>query len=450
MKKIIEVNRLYLTGPNCKIRPAVILNMFWLGFLLIVEITPLLSRFAMDLPVIKLALLLMWVITSLLIPRREGLYFPQKLMGWWSFYVFWLFTMCIIDHSNVSVIFFIARLPLYAIPYIMVKVLRSYNVRELKFLWGLFLFIFLVNLASNYVIGIKTPELFEQLSTLKDDSGVKTNAGGTTFVVLCLFICPIMWIIQQNVKSSMLKAIAFFCILLATFYMMFLNTRVTAFVFWLLMAFLFVIYKWGQGRKSSLKKYIIIILSGVLVLAIFASTIMDNLMEAFSESRRMYERLEQITEVMQGTSFADSDNGSLGVRIMLSITSIKTFFSSLPNFLFGIGEDVHGLEMYDLIKYGVGCHSEFFDLPARYGIIGVIVIYNFLVQFFKYVRRFCPSSKTSEMVNIFLSIYVLYNFFNTTFVEAIFYLIMIFLPLSLVLINVDNLKQVEYEQKKYS
>ena len=447
MNNAIEANRLYLAETNAKVRPAVVLNMFWLGLLLTFSITPLLSR--LEVPAIKLALLLMWVMTSLLIPRGKSLYFPNKMIGWWSFYVLWLFAMCIIGHSNVSINFFIARLPFYAIPFIMVKVLRSYNVRELKLLWRLFLIIFLVNLASNYVIGIRTPELFEQLSALNDDSGVKTNAGGTPFVVLCLFICPIMWIIHQNVNGLLLKVTALVDIILATVFMAFLNTRATALAFWMLMAFLFVLYKWGQGRYFSPQKYFFIIIFGVLLLSIFASAIMDSLMEVFAESERMYERLEQITLVMQGTSIDDSSNGSLGVRIMLSMTSIKTFLSSLPNFLFGVGEDVHGLEIYDLMKYGVGCHSEFFDLPARYGVVGIIIVTNFLIQLFKYIRRFCFQNKTSGMLTVFIVGYILYNFFNVTFDVSMFSLIMLLLPLSLIIIY-ENKSQLKYEQRKHS
>ena len=443
-----RAKNLYQDNLNVRVRPVVFLNMFWLGLLLAFAITPLLSR--MEIYVVKLGILVMWVGTAILLPRREGIYFPQKLIVWWTVYVVWLFAMCIIGHSDVSLNFFIARLPFYSIPYIMVTVIRSYNVKELHYLWMLFLGIFLINLVHNYYIGFTTPELFEQLNSMMDDSGMKTNAGGTAMVVLCLFICPIMWIIIQNVDRKSLKMIALTCLVLATIYMALINVRATAFFFWLLMAFMFLLYRWGQGRQFSYRKYVTIILLGVVILVIFATTIMDTLLELFSESKQMYERLEQIMEVMQGTSIDDTNNGSFGVRIMLSITSIKTFLASPSNFFFGVGEDSHGQEIYDLVKYGVGCHSEFFDLAARYGLVGIFIVTNFLIQLFKYIRRFCFTSKTSGMLTVLIIGYVLYNFFNNTFDVSTFNLLLLFLPLSLILVNTVNYKQMLYEQRKYS
>lgn len=443
-----RAKNLYQDNLNVRVRPVVFLNMFWLGLLLAFAITPLLSR--MEIYVVKLGVLLMWAVTTILLPRKKGIYFPKKLIGWWIVYVVWIFAMCIIGHSNVSLNFFIVRLPFYAIPFIMVTVVRSYNIKELHLLWILFLGIFLTNLVHNYYIGLTTPELFDQLNAMTDDSGMKTNAGGTALVALCLFICPIMWIISQNVENTSLKLQTLTCLVLATIYMTILNVRATAFFFWLLMAFMFLLYRWGQGRQFSYRKYVTIILLGVVILVIFATTIMDTLLELFSESKQMYERLEQIMEVMQGTSIDDTNNGSLGVRIMLSITSIKTFLASPSNFFFGVGEDSHGQEIYDLVKYGVGCHSEFFDLAARYGLVGIFIVTNFLIHLFKYIRRFCFTSKTSGMLTILIIGYILYNFFNNTFDVSTFNLLLLFLPLSLILVNTVNYKQMLYEQRKYS
>ena len=224
-------------------------------------------------------------------------------------------------------------------------------------------------------------------------------------------------------------------VVLIALYVTVINNRATAalvlFIELFVLFLLRIVHKKGKSIVA-IGSVLIIIL---LVSFFFLGDILEAAIGMFEENERFLKRLNDIMAVSEGVAIEDLDEGSLAVRYLLWMTSVNTFFSSIPHFLFGVGVDVHEGDVASLISYGVGCHSEFFDLAAQFGIIGVIVIYKFLRSFIKFTIGMSASEKQNSILIIFWGGFLLYSFVNLTFCPPVFYVLFLFLPISLVLIN---------------
>ena len=116
--------------------------------------------------------------------------------------------------------------------------------------------------------------------------------------------------------------------------------------------------------------------------------------------------------------------------------SISTFLSSVPHFLFGVGESVIETDVWSLLAHGVGNHSEFFDLAARYGMIGIFTYYYIIKNTYRLMNTLSDNERIREYLFVLLLGVMLFGFANnlsnnlTTMV-----LIYFALPTTLILIN---------------
>lgn len=420
--------------PSGKMRSAVIPNMVITAILFAFYISPLLSRNVHIF--IKLAFLVLWVVTAIQLPTRKTMCYPKAMLQWWGAYVIWMLAMCVVGHSSTPLPQFIRHFPLYCSPFMMTSIVRSYNLKEMKWLWAAFICLFAINLAHNYWIGFTQPELFDLVKAKDGDTtGFISNAGGSDFVYLCMFLVPIFWIVWQSSEEKRTRILSVIFIVFASGYFVFINSRTTATVTLFLMIIMFILVKRagvGQGHIVKIVAGLVIV---ALLLSVFSRQIFSFALDFFEDSARMSNRLEDLFEVSQGADLNDMDDGSLGARYLLWMTSVNTFLSSVPNFLIGIGDDVHEGDILSLVRYGVGCHSEFFDLAARYGIVGIFLVFNFLKNAVKYFGRLAhPGNQRSNMI-VFFIIWCLSSFVNNSIALPYFYAILILFPISLMLVN---------------
>lgn len=421
--------------PSGTIRSAVIPNMVITAILFAFYISPLLSRNVHIF--IKLAVLLLWIVTAIQLPIRKTMCYPSDMLKWWSAYVIWMLAMCFIGHSSTPIVYFIGKAPLYCVPWMMVSILRSYNLKEMKLLWTIFVMIFALNLLDNYYIGLTNPELFlvNKIRLEGDTEGLATNAGNSDFVYLCMFLVPVFWIVWQSSEEQKTRLLSILLIFFSSIYFVFINDRTTATVTLLLMIILFLLVKRAGVGRGHIVKIVVGLAFVVLLFSLFSRQIFSFALNFFEDSARMSNRLEDLFEVSQGADLNDMDDGSLGARYLLWMTSIDTFLSSVPNFLIGIGDDVHEGDIFSLVRYGVGCHSEFFDLAARYGIVGIILVFNFIKNAVKYFGRLAYSGNQRANMIVFFVIWCLSSFVNNSIALPYFYAILIFFPISLMLVN---------------
>lgn len=420
--------------PTGKIRSSIMPNLIFTVLLMLFYISPYLSR---NIHIyVKLFVLVLWIISSVRLPVRKTMYYPKAFVSWWTAYVIWVFAMYIVGHSNEPLPQFFRQLPLYCAPMMMTSIIRSYNLNEMKLFWMAFVGIFAVNLLDNYLIGLIHPELFDMVKAKDGDmTGFISNAGGSDFVGLCLFIIPVFWILFQNTNNKRNKSLAAILVVLSAGYFIFINDRTTAAIVFLMMVILFLLARHAGFGRGHIINFVIGLLVAVLLFGVFFQQIFDFLLGVFEDNLRMANRIEDLNEVMQGTDINDMDDGSLGARYLLWMTSISTFLSSVPNFLIGIGDDVHEGDILSLVNYGVGCHSEFFDVAARYGIVGVLFFYKFISNGVRYLGRIAASEKQRASMIIFLLAWLFFSFVNNSIYVTYMYDILLFFPITLILVN---------------
>ena len=109
--------------------------------------------------------------------------------------------------------------------------------------------------------------------------------------------------------------------------------------------------------------------------------------------------------------------GSMGERIMLTNSSLQTWFENL---FFGIAYkyDFDGVRM---MNAGLGNHAEWFDLLAKYGLLSLFLFY--------YI--FCPKKVYSNNKNYSISLVLLLvlGFLNPNHIFNIYFVTFFFAPM---------------------
>ena len=408
-------------------------NLIVTSLTVIYSFTPLLSRILI--PEIKLFIILLWLLTAVSLKRPSNVKPPRNITKWWALYVILIYVSCIIGHSSYSLNFFISRLPVYCIPFIMLTVLCKYNLCEKKILWKIMAIAFILNLSENIITGFATPGYFTGLDGI-DDTAVRiiSNAGGTGFIAVCLFSIPIWWMINRITNNGRQKKISLIVLFMCIIYITVLNSRTTALLIlgMEIIGFGLAANNKKRTKNKSSRGLIIKVLLIVAVGVYFLIPLLNYLVDLYEFSPEVADRLTDLKTVAEGEDVETLRDGSLLQRYLLWMTSINTFLASVPNFLFGIGDDFSSQDLAGLLKSGIGRHSEFFDLAAKYGMLGIIIVFNAWHNTFLLFRTICGSEKMKYIINVFVVAFVMYSFVNYS---PSLLLVQVFVPLSIVLLN---------------
>ena len=124
------------------------------------------------------------------------------------------------------------------------------------------------------------------------------------------------------------------------------------------------------------------------------------------------------------------------MRLQLAQTSLNTWFSNPISFLIGIGDHTQSFGG-DLIKSGIGGHSEFIDVAARYGVIGIVVFLNIIKEYYILLKRLTYSREIQKYVNIIFFIFLLMGIFNNVFEPMQLLFLYIVFPIVIELTNIN-------------
>jgi hypothetical protein len=192
---------------------------------------------------------------------------------------------------------------------------------------------------------------------------------------------------------------------------------------------LFLLKKITLNKKNSditiYIMFIIIIISLLLLSAEYWLTLIaDNV-----DNERIAERLIAMANYFSNTV---SDNDvSLTGRLDLYKLSISTFLKSFKNFVLGVGYHTTNKQTIDwLYQIGVGGHSEFLDLAAKYGIIGLLIIYSFFQSFLADFKKYYYTKHDLEHYIIWI-VFLLFSIVNNTFDPSVGVLIFMGFPIYL-------------------
>jgi len=256
-----------------------------------------------------------------------------------------------------------------------------------------------------------------------------TNVGGTTFSLFALILfCISLIIIADNSKNSkkwIYMALGAMCVVY-----IFEAARAIAVVFLIITVGIYLYMKLIYKKKQR-EKMVYIMLSIVLIFLLVIN--LESFLRIISSkigNDALAIRLNAMANAFSG-NISDQDVTLIG-RLELYKLSISTFFASFKNFIFGVGyHTTNNLSTSWLYTTGVGNHSEFLDLAAKYGLIGVLIIYNFFRSFINNLKKYNQSYYYFKG-NIVWIIFLSYSFVNNTFDPSIGALIFLMFPLYLV------------------
>lgn len=408
------------------VRKPVFFNIFLLVILFTVSITPILTRTIS--PLKYIIIWAIWLLSALIVTKWKYKADAQ-VSRWWVILLVWEMFLCLIGHSAIGINNFIANIPIFSIPIMMTFVIQNYNKKELQLLERLLLIVMSANILANTYLGIIHPETFTDTyySYTSEMEGIAAlgNIGDSSFVYSCLFSVAAFWITIRAKFSGNSRLFSIIMLIVTVYYLLAINTRGTALFMLLFMAVGFAIFINPHRKRNS--STVILILLFIIILSVVMVPLLELIQNKGSE--RLGVRVSDVLIVLQGGSIQDADSGSLAARFALAMTSLSTFFSSISNFLVGVGDDMHGGSIFDLMKSGVGGHSEFIDCLARYGIIGAFLYYKVLSSTLRYIRRLSDNQFINSNYFVVYFIFLILSVLNNSFFADMFYVVFMLLPI---------------------
>ena len=153
------------------------------------------------------------------------------------------------------------------------------------------------------------------------------------------------------------------------------------------------------------------------------------------DNSRVGSRLLIFTE--EGDTYGNAN--SINSRMDLWLVSLRTWTNSIPSFIFGIGDHVRN-DTISTEASGIGNHSDFFDILAKYGIIGGVILYNILKNLFVYTKG-QVTRKQYLKVLVFFCLILVFGFTKKIVLPSISIMLFIFFPLCIYYINESDKTQ---------
>lgn len=300
----------------------------------------------------------------------------------------------------------------------------------------IFLFVFIVvviiNVIDNIRLLILYPGASEAINFEYGEEFRSMNIGGTPFVNLIMFTGMfIMLVIQSQKKNHLMLWLLFFLFLI---YVLMSGRAISAISFFI-GSVLIMLYGNANAKKN--RKFLFLVFVLICILVIANIEFISSVLELYLESDRLSSRLQEAASLGR----SDVSSGSGLSRLELYWMSIKTFFSSPDNFLFGVGDALsEGVEMY---KKGIGMHSAFFDFAAKYGAICLFFYYClFRIAFLQTYKKLKSINSSSMIIfYMFLVNACINNVVNTPTLILVFVIV----PAYLLIINKTDNKHVTKE-----
>ena len=325
--------------------------------------------------------------------------------------------MVAIGFSSTNINFVISRLPIFILPCIGYYVIQNYNRKEKEMLLFFFILIFGLNLIYNILLGFTMPDIFEEQESteLSIQFAVMMNIADTGFINLGVLIVGVLLMAVLVDKKGMHRFLCSFFMIPILYYMLFQNTRGTAILVLLFEIVGFIMAYYEPKNIRNHRPYYLGIGTVLLVMVFVLFIPIIEFIINHLESERLAERMNDLIDFKQyGGNVNQLNNGSFALRIALAQTSLNSFLSSPISFFIGIGDHTQNFGD-DLIRSGVGGHSEFIDVAARYGIVGMFVFFNILKRYYLLLKKISGNRNIHKYVNVIFFIFILTGIFNNVF-----------------------------------
>ncbi len=394
--------------------------------------TPYLSRNCTQ---IMLLLVFGWSISVIALFFIKGIRIKQirlsiLLIIWISIIIFYR----VIGKSSASLGNYYEVILFYFSFFVML-IADSYFSQLLKKRLAICIIIFIsLNLVHNIYLNSLYPYASTVIMTPDGASLLSTNVGSTSFSTMIYIFIGIMLILYFNIKSFTFKIFSLVTVILACYLILFQHARATSTILtMLLLGGLLIdrlLIKFHKNEKFIMKIGLLFILC--ICLIPFLNIIIDKI-----DNERLASRIEWFRNLLTGNlSIGIIDQNSLSTRLYLIQATIKTFFTSTSNFLFGVGYNLTETKSIQqmLAITGVGYHSELIDVLGTYGIIGGYFLYSILYQYWKMIKIGLSKRNIQQYKAIYTG-FIIYCSFNLAFHGEIAVSILLLLPFSKYLLS---------------
>lgn len=283
--------------------------------------------------------------------------------------------------------------------------------------------------AINIIDNIRLSFLYPGITTMTEDTLEKLgltgfNVGGSPFISMATFYLAIVMIAFLYAKDMVDKFLFLFYAIIAFVFVVFFSFKASSLIYAILIVgIMFVV----NSAKRPVKAAVAIGIIGGMSL-IFIDPII-HLLISIIDNPRVGSRLLIFTE--EGDAYGNAN--SINSRIDLWFLSLRTWLDTPSNFLFGIGEHSRN----DFLRTdlsGIGNHSDFLDILAKYGIIGGIILFNILKRLFIYAKKLADS-RSFYMIMVFFVLILMFGFTKKIILPSISIMMFVFFPLCLYYIN---------------
>lgn len=246
------------------------------------------------------------------------------------------------------------------------------SVGQIKFFLITILFSYIYTIYTNYRYSIVNDHYITMF--LNDPN---SNAANTGFASCSLLFSGIFVTSFFSSKSKTIKLSCISLLIISYYYLIFIAERGTTFILALMM---FVVMFFNRNiEKNNSRLYLTYIILAI-TLVLFFTGLLSILLELISGllPERIGLRMLALSSLFSGTSITEVGYSVTG-RYELMLRSINTFIGSFSNFIFGVGDDRP-------LNIRVGCHSEWIDTFARYGIFGGTILLYTIGNIFSSIR----------------------------------------------------------------
>ena len=306
--------------------------------------------------------------------------------------------------------------------YLMLKIPQSIDLKHKKILFWLVVILMIFNIADSIRLSMLYP--FLNVDNVRDykDFVQTINLGGSAFYNYVLLFTITCYLILLNNDSKKVKIILFGTVILASIYMLFFTNKASTVLYYFMSIVLITFAKINTNKYHFFISLFVLLFVLHPLVELYEKELI-NLIISLSPSQRISIRLVALVssnELDESTSIVAREN--------YWMVSLNTWLSSIPNFIFGIGDH---FTTGNSAKTGIGQHSEFLDSIARYGFVGLILLYYLLKKSFIYVNSMFNKEIRLQVFAIFV-IYLVHGFTKQIFHIGSHSMFFLFLPIAVV------------------
>lgn len=273
------------------------------------------------------------------------------------------------------------------------------STRQNLVLFYVLTIILILNIIENIRLCIVYPEVYLLVNRARDSDVEGINIGGAHFYDQVLFLYSICLFGFFNCKEKILKCFMSLCIIISLVFIFGFCLKASVLVLAAVYTYLLYFSRKAKSLPHFIFKSVIPAMVLFLIVSSFSDYILEQLSNLFSDSRIV----SRIAVLVDSDSIeATSGNNTMDARENLWMLSINTWTENIQNFIFGIGDHRVDWDTQTARSVGIGQHSDFFDSFARYGLVGMVLLFSIHTLSFKFLMSNFSKKYRIQLFAIFL------------------------------------------------